>query len=215
MIKVLIADDHAIVREGLKQILAETADLVVAGEASNGREVLTHVRNQECDLVLLDLGMPGKDGLETLKELKQEKPNLPVLVLSIYPEEQYAVRLLKAGASGYLTKESAPEELIAAIRKVSRQGMYVSASLGEKLALDLQTDGEKPVHELLSDREFRVMLLIAGGKTVKEIAEEMFLSVKTISTYRVRALNKMHMKNNAEFTYYAIKKGLLDLKAPG
>ena len=210
MIKILIADDHAIVREGLKQILAETVDMVVGGEATNGQEVLEHVRREDWDLVLLDLAMPGKDGLETLKELKFEKPKLPVLVLSIYPEEQYAVRLLKAGAAGYLTKESAPEELIAAIRKVSQKGKYISSSLAEKLAFYLEAGSEKPLHEMLSDREYKVMLMIASGKTVKEIADEMFLSIKTVSTYRVRALNKMGMKNNAEFTYYALKHGLVD-----
>lgn len=209
MIKILIADDHAIVREGLKQILAETSDMVVAGEATNGHEVLEHVRREDWDLVLLDLAMPGKDGLETLKELKLEKPKLPVLVLSIYPEEQYAVRLLKAGAAGYLTKESAPEELIAAIRKVSQKGKYISSSLAEKLAFYLEAGAEKPLQEMLSDREYKVMLMIASGKTVTEIAEAIFLSVKTISTYRVRALRKMGMKNNAEFAYYAIKHGLL------
>ena len=210
MIKILIADDHAIVREGLKQILAETADMVVGGEATNGQEVLDHVRREDWDLVLLDLAMPGKDGLDTLKELKQEKPKLPVLVLSIYPEEQYAVRILKAGAAGYLTKESAPEELIAAIRKVSQKGKYISPSLAEKLAFYLEAGTEKPPHEMLSDREYKVMLMIASGKTVKEIADEMFLSIKTVSTYRVRALNKMGLKNNAEFTYYALKNGLVD-----
>ncbi len=210
MIKILIADDHAIVREGIKQILAETDDMVVVGEAANGREVLEMVRKQDWDLVLLDLAMPGKDGLETLKELKLEKPKLPVLVLSIYPEEQYAVRLLKAGAAGYLTKESAPEELIAAIRKVSQKGKYISSSLAEKLAFYLEADAERPLHEMLSDREFKVMLMIALGKTVKAIADEMCLSIKTVSTYRVRALNKMGMKNNAEFTYYALKHGLVD-----
>jgi two-component system, NarL family, invasion response regulator UvrY len=209
MIKILIADDHAIVREGLKQILADTPDMVVAGEATNGQEVLDQIRREDWDLVLMDLAMPGKDGLDTLKELKHEKPKLPVLILSIYPEEQYAVRLLKAGASGYLTKESAPEELIAAIRKVYQKGKYVSQSLAEKLAFYLESDVEKPVHELLSDREYQVMLMIAAGKTVKEIADEMFLSVKTISTYRVRALQKMGMKNNAAFTYYAMKHGLV------
>lgn len=209
MIKILISDDHAIVREGLKQILADTEDLVVGGEAANGHEVLELIRQEDWDMVLLDLAMPGKDGLETLKELKKEKPKLPVLVLSIYPEEQYAVRALKAGASGYLTKESAPGELIAAIRKVSQGGKYISASLAEKLASHLVADADRPVHEFLSDREFQVMLLIASGKTVKEIADEMYLSVKTVSTYRVRALSKLGMKNNSEFTYYAIKQGLI------
>ncbi|MFA5110853.1 MAG: response regulator transcription factor [Desulfobaccales bacterium] len=210
MIKILIADDHTIVREGIKQILADTADMVVAGEATNGHEVLEQVRKEDWDVVLLDLAMPGKDGLATLKELRSEKPKLPVLVLSMHPEEQYAVRLLKAGASGYLTKESAPDELIAAIRKVSQQGKYVSSSLGEKLAFYLESEGEKPTHEVLSDREYQVMLMIAAGKTVKEIGDEMCLSIKTISTYRVRALKKMGMKNNAAFTYYAIKHNLLE-----
>ena len=209
MIKILIADDHAIVRQGLKQILAETSDLVVAGEAANGQEVLEQIRQNDCDLALLDLAMPGRDGLETLKELKREIPKLPVLILSIYPEEQYAVRALKAGASGYLTKESAPEELIAAIRKVSQGGKYISASLAEKLAHHLELADEGPVHDKLSDREYQVMLMIASGKTVKEIADEMCLSVKTVSTYRVRALQKMGMKNNSAFTYYAIKHGLI------
>jgi len=209
MIKILIADDHAIVRQGLKQILAETSDLVVAGEAANGQEVLEQIRQNDCDLALLDLAMPGRDGLETLKELKREIPKLPVLILSIYPEEQYAVRALKAGASGYLTKESAPEELIDAIRKVSQGGKYISASLAEKLAHHLELADEGPVHDKLSDREYQVMLMIASGKTVKEIADEMCLSVKTVSTYRVRALQKMGMKNNSAFTYYAIKHGLI------
>jgi two-component system invasion response regulator UvrY len=209
VIRILISDDHAIVREGIKQILADTKDLVAAGEATNGHEVIEHVRREDWDMVLLDLAMPGKDGLETLKEVKREKPKLPVLVLSIYPEEQYAVRALKAGASGYLTKESAPEELIAAIRRVSQGGKYISSSLAEKLASHLEVDADKPGHETLSDREYQVMLMIASGKTVKEIADEMCLSVKTVSTYRVRALSKMGMKNNSEFTYYAVKYGLI------
>ena len=210
MIKILIADDHAIVREGLKQILSDTGDLVVAGEATNGQEVLELIRHEEWDLIILDLAMPGRDGLYTLKEVKREKSKIPILVLSIYPEEQYAVRALKAGAAGYLTKESAPEELIAAIRKVSQGGKYISASLAEKLAFDLEVDTEKPLHERLSDREYQVMLKIASGKTVKEIADEMSFSIKTISTYRVRALSKMGLKNNAAFTYYALKNGLVE-----
>jgi two-component system invasion response regulator UvrY len=210
MIKILIADDHAIVREGLKQILADTGDFVVAGEATNGQEVLELIRHEEWDLIILDIAMPGRDGLYTLKEVKREKSKIPILVLSIYPEEQYAVRALKAGAAGYLTKESAPEELIAAIRKVSQGGKYISASLAEKLAFDLEVDTEKPLHERLSDREYQVMLKIASGKTVKEIADEMSFSIKTISTYRVRALSKMGLKNNAAFTYYALKNGLVE-----
>lgn len=210
MIKILIADDHAIVRKGLKQILSETSDMVVAAEAADGRQCLELVRENDLDLVLLDIAMPGRGGMDILKQLKHEKPKLPILMLSIYPEEQYAVRALKAGASGYLTKESAPEELIAAIQKVSQGGKYVSSSLAEKLAVYLETDTEKPVHETLSDREYQVMLMIASGKTVKQVADELSLSVKTISTYRARTLIKMGMKNNAEITYYAIKHALVD-----
>jgi two-component system invasion response regulator UvrY len=210
VIRILIGDDHAIVREGLKQILAETSDMAVAGEAANGQEVLEQVSKNDWDLLLLDIAMPGRGGMDILKQLRSERPELPVLMLSMYPEEQYAVRALKAGASGYLTKESAPEELIAAIRKVSQGGKYVSSSLAEKLAVYLETDHEKPVHELLSDREYQVMLMIASGKTVKQIADELSLSVKTISTYRSRTLRKMGMKNNAELTYYAIKHALVD-----
>jgi len=209
MIKILVADDHAIVREGLKQIVADSPDVVVAGEAVDGREVLEQVRKEHWDLILLDLSMPGRSGIDTLKDLKIEKPKLPVLVLSMYPEEQYAIRALKAGAAGYLTKESAPEELIEAIRKVSQGSKYISASLAESLASHVERNSDKPAHETLSDREYQVMLMIASGKTVTEIANELSLSVKTISTNRVRALRKMGMKNNAEFTYYAIKHGLV------
>jgi two-component system invasion response regulator UvrY len=207
--RVLIADDHAVVREGLKRIVAGNADMEVAGEAANGHEVLDFARTRECDLVLLDLGMPGKDGLDTLKELKALRPQLPVLVLSVYPEEQYAVRLLRAGAAGYLTKESAPEELVAAIRKVSRGGRYVSATLAEQLAVLVGSTSDRPPHEGLSDREFRVMLMLASGRTASQVADELCLSVKTISTYRSRALRKMRMRNNAEFSFYAVKHGLL------
>ncbi len=209
MIRVLIADDHAVVREGLKRIVAQNADMEVAGEAGNGHEVLDFARRHECDLVLLDLAMPGKDGLDTLKELKLLRPHLPVLVLSVYPEEQYAVRLLRAGAAGYLTKESAPEELVSAIRKVSRGGRYVSEALAEQLAVLLGSGTDRPPHETLSDREFRVMVMLASGKTASEVAEALCLSVKTISTYRSRALRKMNMRNNAELSFYAVKHGLL------
>lgn len=210
MLRILVADDHTIVREGLKQILSGTSDIVVAGEASDGNQVLDRVRKGGYDLVLLDIAMPGMSGLEVLKQIKSERPQLPVLMLSMYPEEQYAVRTLKAGASGYLTKESAPEELIAAIRKVFMGGKYVTSSLAEKLASYLETASERPAHELLSDREYQVMIMIASGKTVKNIAEELSLSVKTISTNRSRALRKLGMKTNAEVTYYAIKNGLVD-----
>ncbi|MCI0694752.1 response regulator transcription factor [candidate division KSB1 bacterium] len=210
MIKVLIVDDHPIVRAGLKQILVEAPDIVVAGEASNGEEAVSQVLENEFQVVLLDISMPGRSGLEVLSQLKSLKPSLSILILSTYPEEQYAVRALKSGASGYLTKESLPEELIAAIRKVSGGGKYVSAALAEKLAFDLSDDRTKPLHETLSDREYQVLCMIASGKTVKQIGEELALSVKTISTYRRRILDKMKMKNNAELTHFAISQGLMN-----
>jgi two-component system invasion response regulator UvrY len=210
MIRILIADDHAIVRKGLKQIISETQDMVVADEAGDGQEVLNKVRKNGFDMVLLDISMPGRTGLDILRELKAEKPKMPILVLSMYPEEQYAVRVLRAGASGYLTKESAPDELIAAIRKVSIGKKYITPSLAERLALDLDIDSDKPLHETLSDREYQVLCLIASGKTVGEIAEKLSLSAKTISTYRARILEKMNMKNNAELTHYALQHKLVD-----
>ncbi|MBI3803720.1 MAG: response regulator transcription factor [Nitrospirae bacterium] len=210
MIKILIADDHAIVRRGLKQILTETSDMVVAGEAHDGQEMLDMVRNDQWDVIVLDISMPGRGGLDILKQLKSERPKLPVLMLTIYPEDQYAVRVLRAGASGYLTKESAPDHLVEAIRKVARGGKYISPHLAEKLAFNLESLSEKPPHESLSDREFQVLRLIASGKTVKEIGDELALSVKTISTYRTRILEKMRMKNNAELTHYAIQQKLVE-----
>jgi len=210
MIRILIADDHTIVREGLKQILAETRDMVVADEASNGQEVFAKVSKNEYDVVLLDISMPGRSGLEVLKQLKGERPKLPVLILSMYSEEQYAMRALRAGASGYMTKESAPDELIEAIRKVSQGRKYVSPSLAEKLAVSLELGEEKPPHEMLSDREYQVMCMIASGKTIKEIAEELSLSVKTISTYRSRILEKLNFKTNAAITHYAVQNRLVE-----
>ena len=208
-IRILIADDHPIVREGYKKILSDTPDMIVADEAENGQEVLNYIRKKNYDLILLDISMPGRSGLEILKELKNERPRLPVLILSIYPEEQYAVRAFRAGASGYLTKASAPNELISAIRKISQGGRYISASLAEQLTYYLDADADKPLHETLSDREYQVMLMIASGKTVSEIAGELFLSVKTISTYRSHILEKMKMKNNAEITLYAVRNKLV------
>lgn len=210
MLKILIADDHPVVRRGLKQIIADTPDMVVGDEATNGWEVLSKARAGDCDVVLLDIAMPGKDGLDVLTQLKYEKPRLPILMLSTYPEEQFAIRALRAGASGYLTKDSAPDELVGAIRKVSAGGKYVSPSLAEKLALDLQRSGKQLPHETLSDQEYRVMCLIASGKTVSEIARELSLSVKTISTYRSRLLKKMGMRSNAELTHYAMSRRLVD-----
>jgi len=209
MIKILVADDHTIVREGLKQIVADVGDMMVADEAGNGQEALQKIREGDYDVILLDISMPGRSGLEVLKDIRAERPKLPVLILSMHSEEQYAVRALRAGASGYLTKASAPDELIGAIRKVSRGRKYVTASLAEKLALELDVDIRKPPHEMLSDREYQVMLMLASGKAVKEIADELCLSVKTISTYRSRILEKMNMKKNAELTLYAIQNSLV------
>jgi two-component system invasion response regulator UvrY len=210
MIRILIADDHPLFREGLRGILTGCPDFNVAGEASNGQEVFEKVWNNEYDMVLLDIAMPGPPGLEVLKRLKNEKPKLPVLVLSMYPEEQYAVRVIKAGASGYLTKESASEELITAIRRISGGRKYITSSIAERLADDVEPTSEKPLHDTLSDREFEVFRMIAAGKTTTQIAEELFLSVKTISTYRSRILEKMKMKTNAELTHYAIKHNMFD-----
>ena len=210
MIKILIADDHTIIREGLKQIVAETPDMVVTDEASDGQEVLKKIRHKKFDVIVLDISMPGKNGIDILKDIKRLKPEIPVLILSIHSENQYALRVLRAGASGYLTKESTADVLINAIRKVSVGEKYITSSLAEKLACNLGFDLKKQLHEALSDREYQVMCLIASGKTVKEIAEKLFLSVKTISTYRYRILEKMMMENNAELIHYAITNSLVD-----
>ena len=210
MIRILIADDHPIVRRGLREILAEQPDMGPMGEAENSQGVLELVRRQDWDIVMLDIAMPGRGGLEVLKELKQERPRLPVLVLSMHPEEQYGVRTLKAGAAGYLNKESAPDKLVQAIRKILSGGKYISPTLAERLACAVERDRTKPLHEFLSDREYQVLCMIASGKTVSGIAGELSLSVKTISTYRSRILEKMRMKTNAEVTHYAIKNALID-----
>ena len=210
MLRILIADDHAIVRQGLKQIVSETQDMSVTDEASNGQELLNKIKEGEYDVVVLDITMPVRNGMDVLRQLRSEKPRLPVLMLSIHPEEQYALRALRAGASGYLTKESAPDELVVAIRKVSSGGKYISASLAEKLAFELEAGHEQALHDTLSDREYQVLCLIASGRTVTEIAQELLLSEKTVSTYRSRILEKMNMKNNAELTYYAIKNQLVE-----
>lgn len=209
MIRILVADDHTVVREGIKQILAGREDMVVEDEAGSGQEVLSKVTKKTYDLILLDISMPGRSGLEILEEIKAMQPKLPVLILSMHPEEQYAVRTLRAGAAGYLTKASAPQELISAIQKVSRGGKYVTGSLAEKLAFELDTGAEKPCHEKLSNREYQVMLMLASGQSVSEVAEELCLSAKTISTYRTRILEKMNMKKNAELTLYAIRNNLI------
>lgn len=209
-IRVLIADDHAIVRQGLRQILSDTEDMMVAGEAANGVEALQRVREGQWGVVLLDVSMPDRNGIDALKMIKKEFPRLPVLVLSMYPEDQYAIRALKAGASGYLTKQSAPAQLVQAIRTVAAGRKYVSASLAEELASAIQDDSEKPLHERLSDREYQTLCMIASGKTLSQIAQELNLSVKTVSVYRARLLEKMKMKNNAELTHYGLKHELVE-----
>lgn len=210
MIKVLIADDHAIVRSGLKQILAETPDIIVAGEAADARQALDQVQAEDFDALVLDITMPGRGGLDILKDLKRLKPKLPVLVLSMHAEEQYATRTLRAGAAGYLNKESAPEELVKAIRKVCSGGKYVSAAQAERMADELQSDSSKPPHEFLSNREYEILCLIASGRTATEVAHDLSISVKTVSTYRARILEKMNLATNAQLTHYAIKCGLVD-----
>ena len=210
MIKIIIADDHPIVRAGMKQIISEASDLKVADEASDGHKLLSKTREENFDVVILDITMPHMDGLDVLKQLKIEKPKLPVIVLSMHPEDQYALRVLKAGASGYVTKASAPDELINAIRKVCRGGKYISPAIAEKLAFQLEANFTEMPHEALSDREYQVLCMLASGKTVTEMADELALSVKTISTYRARILEKMDMKNNAELIHYAIQNELVD-----
>jgi DNA-binding NarL/FixJ family response regulator len=207
--KILITDDHAVVRQGLKQILLEEFTRAEFGEATNAQEAIERVWKENWDVVVLDITMPGRSGLEVLKEIKKSKPKLPVLVLSMHPEDQFAIRLLKIGASGYMTKESAPNELVGAVRKVIAGGRYVSPALAEKMASYLTIDVHTPPHERLSDREFLVLRLIASGKTPTAIAKELALSVKTISTYRMRILEKMSMANNAELTHYAIQNRLV------
>ena len=210
MLRVLIADDHPVFRRGLKQIIDDTPDMFVADEAIDGWEALHKATTGDYDVVLLDISLPFKNGLDVLSQLKAARPALPVLMLSMHPEEQHAVRALKTGASGYLTKESAPEEMLSAIRKVSRGGKYVSASLAETLASMLNEHDERLPHEALSNREYQVMCLIASGKSVSEIAQELSLSVKTVSTYRARILKKLRMTNNAELIRYATKNELVD-----
>ena len=210
MIRVLIADDHAIVREGLKQILSDIPDMMVVGEAVDGEEALRKAQTEAWDVLVLDLSMPGRNGFDILKHLNYDRSQQAVLVLSMHAEEMYAVRVLRAGASGYLTKESTPYELVKAIRKVLGGGKYVSASLAEKLALRLDASSEFPLHETLSDREFQVLRMMASGKTITEVARELSLSVKTVSTYRTRILEKLMLKNNAEAIRYAVDHQLVD-----
>ena len=209
MIRVLIVDDHAVVRRGLRELLSDEFRGAAFGEASTAQQALEQISKKEWDVALLDITLPGRSGLDLLKEVKAARPRLPVLVLSVHPEDQFAVRVLKAGAEGYLTKESAPEELVNAIRKILAGGQYVSPTLAEKLALGLRKDSTRAPHETLSDREYEIMCCIASGKTVTEIARELSLSPKTISTYRARLLEKLRVKNNAEIIRYAIRNGLV------
>ncbi len=209
MINILIADDHAIVRKGLKQILSETPDMSVAAEASSGEEALEKIAHNNFDMILLDISLPGKNGLDVLRQIKREKPKLPVVILSVYTEEQYAMSAFKAGASGYLTKESAPEELISALRKISRGGKYVTSSLAEKMALRISAIKERLPHDRLSEREYEVMCMIASGKTINQIAKKLSLSASAVSTYRSRILEKMEMSGTSDIIRYVVKHGLL------
>lgn len=209
MIEVLIADDHAVVRRGLAQIISETMDMDVKAEAGTSAEVFEHVRASSFDVVVLDLNMGDASGLEVLKNIKAEYPDLPILILSVYPENQFAIRTLRAGASGYLNKDSAPEQLVKAVRRVAEGKRYVSPAVAEELLFQLDAESEGPRHESLSDREFQVLRMLSAGSTVSEIAENLNLSVKTISTYRSRVMEKMNMKSNAELTHYAIKNDLI------
>ena len=210
MFRILVVDDHEVVRKGLMKVLAETLQPVKVDEAKTGQDALGKVLKSEYDLVLLDIKMPGKSGLDVLKEIKQHRPKLPVMILSMHPEEQFAIRAIRAGASGYLTKESAGDELVLAIRKALKGEKYISGSLAQLLADELDVDSGRPLHEILSDREYQVMLMIASGKPVGAIAKELRLSVKTISSYRSNILLKTRMKNNAEITHYAIQNKLVD-----
>lgn len=213
-IEVLLADDHAIIRDGLKQIFSDTDDIVVAGEAANGNDVLAKVRQRDWGALLLDMSMPGRNGLDLIRQIKTEKPNLPILVLSMHSEEQYALRALRAGASGYLTKESDSDLLIAVLRKVAAGGIYVSAQLAEQMARERMPKAEQAPHTLLSEREYQIFLMIIAGRGLSEIADDLALSVKTVSTHKTRILQKMAMTNVAELIRYAIAHGLGENSSP-
>jgi len=211
MTNLLIADDHNVVRHGIKNILEPLSDMKIIDEASTGMETIEKILNHHYDAVILDISLPDRSGLEILKQIKEYRPNIPVLIFSIYPEEQYAIRVIKAGAAGYLQKDSKSEDLISAIRKIVTGRKYITANLAEKLALELEDDYNLPLYHKLSDREYQVLCLIASGHTVSEIADELSLSVKTISTNRSRILNKLHFKNNAQLICYAVKNHLVYL----
>jgi len=207
--KILICDDHKIVRDGLRQILQQLEEVTFIGEARDGNEALTILKVDAYEVVLLDISLPDQNGLEVLKYIKSKWPSTNVLMLSMHPQEQYAIRALKLGASGYLTKDTASEELIAAIKKVSAGGKYISQSLAENLALHLDDDSNRQKHEVLSNREFEIMIKIANGKSLQEIGDELFISVKTVSTYRCRIMEKMGLKKNTELTRYCIENNLI------
>ncbi len=210
MINILIADDHALMRAGLKRILKDEPDIKVIAEASNGFEVLEVVKKEEVDFIVLDLTMPGKNGLEVIKELRQTNKDIQILILSMHPEDRFAVRALKSGASGYMTKESAPDELVNAIRKIISGRKYITPALAEKLASEFDDDSGKLPHELLSDREYEVFIMISSGKKITEIAEQLALSTPTVNTYRARIFDKMRLKSNVELTHYALSNNLID-----
>lgn len=210
MIKIIIADDHIIIRAGIKQLLEGAHDMVVAGEASDGQKLMQEIQKNHYDAIVIDISMPGRNGIEIIKQIRASGDKTPILALSYYPEEQFAIRVLKAGACGYMNKDVQPEELVEAIYKVARGGTYVSPAVAEKLAMNINMTQDTSPHESLTDREYEVFLKIAGGMTVSEIADEMFLSVKTVSTYRARILEKLNLKNNAEITYYAIRNNLIE-----
>ena len=210
MLKILIADDHPVVRQGIMRIIEETPDMRVTDEAENGVETLKKIKENDFDLILLDISMPGRDGFEVVREIKKLRPHLPILILTMHPEKYYGLRMFQAGASGYLTKQNAPYDLIEAIRKVSRGGMYISGSLAELLVTSRQNGAGKPGYEKLSDREYQIMLLIAAGKKIKDIGEELYISVKTIHVHRRHILEKMGMTSDADIIHYAIQNGLLE-----
>jgi two-component system invasion response regulator UvrY len=210
MLRILVVDDHPVVRQGIMRIIEETQDMRVTGEAESGSEAVKKLKDQEYDMVLLDISMPGSDGLDVIREIKKLKPNLPVLILTIHPEKYYGLRMLQAGASGYLTKQNAPFELIEAIRKVSQGGLYISDSLAQLLVASKKSGEGKPGHEKLSDREYQIMYMIASGKKVKTIADELCISVKTIHVHRRHVLEKLDMTSNAEIIHYAIQNGILE-----
>jgi len=210
MIRILIADDHTLMREGLKQILSVAGDMIVAGEACDGFQTLDSVRSGEWDLLLLDMSMPGRNGVELIKQIKREKPRLPILILSMHKEGEYAVRTIRAGASGYLCKDSASQQLLSAIRKVAAGGRFISPEVAADLAFNLILHDDRPLHAMLSDREFLIFRLIAGGSGITEIAQQLNLSAKTVSTYKTRVLQKMQMTRVADLIRYGLKHGLVD-----